>query len=363
MAIETNTQLKDRVATGINTSVLFNNMIDSLGHPQDSSGNDVLTQHTNIGNVFDSSKWGASFYSLDIGATGSYYIDLSGNKITGSNMYHDGTDPRFKTSGYASFTQETKSNGETTDFVSSASGSADGIITWVETKKTDSDGNIAYNGATIPATLSSSYDYTFNTFSTTMIHSANGSRYVSTHIYYNGTNWTLQGTGTVNYTVLLQDFTGNIIEYAGTGTGGSTIGVLNSVKQTDANGNIAYNGATIPADVDPDWHHIFYTDTRVKITHATSAFTTYETENAYVKENNIWQHVTTGKARRSTLTNTVIVDHISSTTTGAVTFVEQRRLLEEVERWQAHLFRLQQEIHALQRRQAVPLRPCLWQVR
>lgn len=239
MAIESQAALKARVALGTTTTVLFDNMIDSLGHPQDSNGNDVLTRHTNIGNVFDSSKWVSDWYTLDIGETGSYVVTDTTDVITGYNFYYDGTNYRFKYAGFSSQKVET-STGVIIERVSSVSGAADDIISLVEIKRTNADGNIAYNGATIPADVSATFKHTFYTNDSARIetNAGNGTYYMTSGMYINSSDFlslTGAANGRVNTFGLIIDSvrrSTNAVPVAG------ATAVLETIYTRDENGSI-----------------------------------------------------------------------------------------------------------------------------
>lgn len=200
---KTNAELKDQVALLKLDSDLLINMIDSLGHPQDDDGNDVLTQHVNLGSVFDTSKWTDGYYSIDSGSSATYAVKTDGTVENGNNWYYDGA-YKFKVSGFATKTTENL-DGSVVEYVSSATGSADGTITWSETKKTDTNGNISYNGATIESGLSSLISYTFySDHRVKSVFKSDGTTWESINCYpLSATLWTLNNSSN-NATIDLQ---------------------------------------------------------------------------------------------------------------------------------------------------------------
>ena len=68
---------------------------------------------------------------------------------------------------------------------------------------------------------------------------------------------------------------------------------LNRAVVTDENGNIAYGGATIPDDVDPDFLHIFYNSNTVRIIDNTNNYI-YDSINGYVKAGGAFTYISNG---------------------------------------------------------------------
>lgn len=184
--------LKD---SGGNTIIDQDNVIFS-SIEEDANGTAIVSKHLNVGGLFDSSKWGDDFYSVDTGSSGSLFVDTSGILRSGTNLYFDGSVYKFKINGLATLRQEEPLTGNVIDFVSDASGSADGAITFVETKRTDRRGNIAYNGTAIPPILSSTYAYEFRAEHVLMVDNRipviDGLIYRSRNCYFvSPVNWTL----------------------------------------------------------------------------------------------------------------------------------------------------------------------------
>ena len=77
----------------------------------------------------------------------------------------------------------------------------------------------------------------------------------------------------------------------------SIVDRLNRAVVTDANGNVAYGGATIPSDVHPDRFTTFYRNNACRIVDVNGAV--IYCYNAYIRDDNgtpNWQYIGTGVA-------------------------------------------------------------------
>ena len=76
---------------------------------------------------------------------------------------------------------------------------------------------------------------------------------------------------------------------------------LNKAVVTDANGNIAYGGATIPDDVDSGHFHIFYNNKTVRIIDKTNNYI-YDSINGYIKDGGLFAYISNGTCSVERLT-------------------------------------------------------------
>jgi hypothetical protein len=142
----------------------------------------------------------------------------------------------------------------------------------------DGNGNIAYNDATIPSDLDSSFKYEFRCLSSNAVN-AGGDTYRSTDIYLSSSGWKLfnQGGSTFTYTII-EASSGGIVEFTGQASGSGVV-TIRETKRTDNKGNIAYNGARIPSGLSDDMSYQFW-PLSCKVTDDTTG-SSFELLNAY----------------------------------------------------------------------------------
>lgn len=145
---------------------------------------------------FGLDPWAAEADVLQLGQFSAHYSfeDSGGDKRSGISQHcyasNNSGSWAFSTASVYAYREETV-NGVTTVYVSDSTGSVDGTISlWNELFKRDERGNVAYNGATIPVTLSPLYYYEFKgNNSCIMRFKANGDVIYGGNCYFDGTNW------------------------------------------------------------------------------------------------------------------------------------------------------------------------------
>ena len=96
----------------------------------------------NVGIGTTPSAWQSGCKTLQVGSTAKAFLGDGGNGVGffGSNSYNDGAN-KFALSGYATQYYQDTTGGTHVWRTSTASGSANGTITWLEGMRIDSSGN------------------------------------------------------------------------------------------------------------------------------------------------------------------------------------------------------------------------------
>lgn len=159
----------------------------------------------------------------------------------------------------------------------------DDIITW------DADGNTSHNGATIQADLDSNYIQEFHLGGRVVAtHTTTGEVFDMVNVYRRAGFWTFIAAGFGTARVQSLDTIEERVSPAA-GTPGSTFMSWNTVKLTDTDGNIAYNGATIPSSLSSDYIYNFYPESCT--IYKKSGGTTYHAVNVYLDGSVVWKSI------------------------------------------------------------------------
>jgi hypothetical protein len=136
-------------------------------------------------------NWGKGIITVDSGNHAVYDDVANGLSGESDNAYKKVTGTwYFKNAGYAKMSQFNKSTGLYQEYISSASGVADGVISWVKIYERDKLGSEAFGGASLLSSMNTAYKYNIYPNGRVAMFSLGGfaTSYECYNCYYKSTN-------------------------------------------------------------------------------------------------------------------------------------------------------------------------------
>jgi hypothetical protein len=128
-------------------------------------------------------------FAFDVGPSGWSAYTSGDNSGSSQNAYLDNTTWRAKSTDYCALIEFEKDTGDIVEYSTATSITANSPCNFVERKRTDKNGNIAYNGASIPTTLAAGYKYKFWGTTSERVSDSNGYRQIGYGCYWDGSTY------------------------------------------------------------------------------------------------------------------------------------------------------------------------------
>lgn len=222
----------------------------------------VINEHDFVGIGVIPEDWKDAFSGMDIGDWGGIHVEPPDTGEGGITITHNAWKDNTNIWRYKNSTAAARIvlDGSLFTIFNAIEGVADGTITWITQFEIDPNGNFAYNGATIPSDLNTAYQHEFRSKSVHMYNKTNEITFESTNVYRKSDgNWYFfDDDNTRGATIFIHGngVTTEINVPDGTTSAGFAH-VDFETKKIDADGNIAFNGATIPSDAHESFFGVF----------------------------------------------------------------------------------------------------------